>query len=157
FVYVLIGVGMILVIVVTVRLAQDEGDSNGGNGTQGESVYNEVNEAGKLTEGMVGITGSNFDEVVTNSEGVVVVDFFAPSCSYCVKFAPIFAAVFEEYKDQAVFGKFDVTKDSAKITSLEIGGTPETIIFKDGEVANKVSGFVEAARLKAEIDKVLAE
>jgi thioredoxin-like negative regulator of GroEL len=157
FVYVLIGVVMILVIGVTVRLAQDQGDSNGGDGTQKESVYNEVNEAGKLTEGMIGITGSNFDEVVTNSEGVVVVDFFAPSCSYCVKYTPIFASVFEEYKEKAVFGKFDVTKDSAKITSLGIEGTPETIIFKDGEIANKVSGFVEADRLKAEIDKVLAE
>ena len=152
----IIGVVMIMVVGATVRLAQEQGESSGNGDTQKESVYEET-AAGELSEGMVGLTAANYDEIVTNSTGVVVVDFFAPSCSYCVKYTPIFAQVFEEYKEKAVFGKFDVTKDSSKIADLEIGGTPETIIFKDGEVANRVSGYVEADRLRAEIDKVLAE
>lgn len=153
-IYVILGVVVILVVAATIKLAQEsreEGD------IRDSAVYDEVNEAGRLSDGMIGITATNFDEVITDSNGIVVVDFFAPSCSFCVKYAPIFAEVFEEYKDRAVFGKIDVTRASEKVVDLNIAGTPETIIFKDGEVANRVGGFVEADRLKAEIDKVLSE
>jgi thioredoxin 1 len=152
FIYVIIGVIMIMVVAATFMLAQETKEDQS---EKGPVAYEEVNEAGKLSEGMVGITSENYDEVT--SEGVVVVDVFAPSCSYCVRYTPIFAEVFEEYKDKATFGKIDATKNSQIIAPLNISGTPETIIFKDGEIANRIGGFVEADRLKAEIDKVLAE
>lgn len=152
--YIIIGVLVILAVAVTIRLAQEE---RGAERANEPIVYQGIGEAGKLHEGMVGITSANFDEVVTNSTGVVVVDFFSPQCSFCIKYAPVFASVFNEYREKAVFGKFDVTRESFKATELRIEGTPETIIFKNGEEAGRIGGFVEAERLKAEIDRVLSE
>jgi thioredoxin 1 len=141
-------VAVTMVVAITVKLASQEE-------TATNTTYNNTDQAGKLSEGMVGITGTNYDEVVTNSKGVVVVDYFAPTCSYCVKYAPVFATVFEQYKDRTVFGKFDVTKDSAKVADLKIEGTPATIIFKDGKEVSRIGGYVEEVTLKAKIDAVL--
>jgi thioredoxin 1 len=142
----------IMVVAITVKLAtQDE------SSTDKYSVYDDSGAAGRLTEGMVGVTPANYDEKITNSKGVVVIDYFAPTCSYCVKYTPIFSSVFEQYKDKAVFGKYDVTTDSAKISSLKITGTPTTIIFKDGKEAERIGGYVEEPALKAKIDSVLGQ
>lgn len=143
---------VIMVGAVTLKLASQDEPSG-----SVASEYKEAGEAGKLTEGMIGITAANFDEKVTNSKGIVVVDFFAPTCSYCVKYTPIFSAVFEKYKDRAAFGKFDVTTDRSKISGLDIKGTPATIIFKDGVEVGRIGGYVETEELKAEIDKVIAD
>ena len=143
----------ILVAAITVKLSSQEESTTG---TQ-DSTYQSAGEAGRLTEGMVGITASNYDEKVTNSKGIVVVDYFAPTCSYCIKYTPVFSAVFEQYKDRAVFGKYNVPTGSSKIADLKISGTPTTIIFKDGKEAARIGGYVEEAELKAKLDEVLSQ
>jgi len=151
-IYLIIAVLMILVAGATVRLAQESADESAKNSP---AVYDGSTDAGKLAEGMVGITKDNYEEVV-NSEGLVVVDFYAPSCPYCVKYNPIFAEVFKEYREQAVFGKYDVTKDSSVITSLNIKGTPTTILFMNGKEVGRIDGYVEAEALRAEVEKAIA-
>ena len=142
----------IMVVAITVKLA-----SQGEDNTPASTTYSEEGVAGKLAEGMVGVTGSNYDEIITNSKGVVVVDYFAPTCSYCIKYSPVFSAVFEGYKTKATFGKFDVTTDRSKLSDLKIGGTPTTIIFLDGKEADRIGGYVDEATLKSKLDAVLAK
>lgn len=141
-----------MVVAITIKLATKEDAPSETNVT-----YNESGVAGKLTEGMVGVTSANYDEKITNSKGLVVIDYYAPTCSYCIKFAPVFSAVFEQYKDRAVFGKFDVTSDRSKISDLKIEGTPATIIFKDGKEVARINGLVDETTFKAKIDEVLAQ
>jgi thioredoxin 1 len=143
----------IMVAAITIKLSSPE---ESGTSNQ-NAIYEEVGAAGKLSAGMIGITTTNYDEVITNSNGIVVVDYFAPTCSHCITYATTFASVFEQYKDKAVFGKFDVTTDQTKIASLNIGGTPTTIIFKDGAEAERVNGAVDEAELKSKIDGILAK
>ena len=143
----------IMVVAITIKLSSpEESETSDQNVT-----YDEVGAAGKLSEGMVGITTSNYDEALTNSDGVVVIDYFAPTCSHCITYATTFASVFEQYKDKAVFGKFDVTTDQTKIASLSITGTPTTIIFKDGAELERISGAVDEAELKSKIDNILVK
>ncbi len=106
---------------------------------------------------MRGITKDNYDQIVTNSKGLVVVDYYAPTCSYCIKYVPEFADAFNAFKDRVIFGKFDVTTDQSKISELNIEGTPETIIFKDGKEVDRVGGYVKADVLKSAIEKALSE
>jgi thioredoxin 1 len=145
-------VAVIMVGAITVKLASQEETT-----TPASTEYKENGEAGKLTEGMVGLTAANYDEKVTNSKGIVVVDYFAPTCSYCIKYTPVFSSVFGQYKDKATFGKFDVTTDRTKLSSLNLDGTPTTIIFKDGVEVERIGGYVEEPELKAKIDAVLAQ
>jgi thioredoxin 1 len=142
----------VMVVAITIKLASREDAPANTNVT-----YEENGAAGKLTEGMVGITASNYDEKITNSKGLVVIDYYAPTCSYCIKYTPVFSAVFEQYKDRAVFGKFDVTTDSSKIAGLIKEGTPTTIFFRDGKEVGRIDGYVDEATLKAKMDEVLAQ
>jgi thioredoxin-like negative regulator of GroEL len=144
---------MILVVGVTIKLAGSQSNEPSTSPVE----YKASSEAGELAEGMVGITKESYDEIVTNSKGFVIVDYYAPTCSYCVKYVPEFAAAFEEYKERAVFAKFDVTTDQGKIAELEIKGTPETIIFKDGKEIGRVGGYVKADALKSAIEKALTQ
>jgi len=153
-IYIIVGVLVILMIAVTIRLAQED---RGRDGANEPIVYQEIGEAGKLHEGMVGITSANYNEVVTNSTGVVVVDFFSPRCPFCTRYAPVFASVASEYRGRIVFGKFDVSRESSKASELRIEGTPETRIFENGKEVGRIGGFVEAERLRAEIEKALSE
>lgn len=142
----------IMVIAITVKLASQEETP-----TETNTTYEENGAAGKLAEGMVGITTANYDEKITNSKGLVVIDYYAPTCSHCIRYASVFSAVFEQYKGRVTFGKFDVTTDRAKIADLNIEGTPATIIFKDGKEATRIGGYVEEATLRSKIDEVLAQ
>lgn len=141
---------VIMVVAITVKLSTTKEDT-----TQKSTVYDDRGAAGKLTEGMVGVTPSTYDENITNSTGIVVIDYFAPTCSYCIKYTPVFSSVFEQYKDQALFGKFDVTTDQSKISSLNIKGTPTTIIFRDGKEIDRIGGYVDEPELKAKVDAAL--
>jgi len=143
----------IMVVAITIKLSSPE---ESGTSNQ-NATYEEVGVAGKLSEGMVGITTSNYDEVITNSKGIVVVDYFAPTCSHCITYAATFSAVFEQYKDKVSFGKFDVTTDQTKISSLNIAGTPTTIIFKNGTEVERIGGAVDEAELKLKIDTALIQ
>lgn len=147
-----IAVVVLMVGAITVKLATSD---NSPSTTSTE--YRERGEAGKLTEGMVGVTPASYDEKITNSKGVVVIDYFAPTCSYCIKYTPVFSSVFQQYRDKAVFGKFDVTTDRTKIAAHNISGTPATLIFRDGVEVGRIDGYVEEAVLKAKLDEVLAQ
>lgn len=141
----------VMVAAITIKLASSTDEPS----TQKISEYDATGEAGKLTEGMIGITASNYDENVTNRKGYIAVDYFSPTCSYCNRYTPIFSSVFEQYKDRVAFGKFDVTTDRTKISTLEITGTPTTIIFKDGKEVGRIGGYVDETELKARLDEAL--
>ena len=152
-IYLIIAVLAILVVGVTVKLAGSQEDETSNKPAE----YKAATEAGDLSEGMRGITKDNYDQIVTNSKGLVVVDYCAPTCSYCIKYVPEFADAFNAFKDRVIFGKFDVTTDQSKISELNIEGTPETIIFKDGKEVDRVGGYVKADVLKSAIEKALSE
>ncbi|RWS12213.1 disulfide-isomerase A3-like protein [Dinothrombium tinctorium] len=44
--------------------------------------------------------GKNFDELVTNSQKDVLIEFYAPWCGHCKKLAPVYEEVGEEFKNE---------------------------------------------------------
>ena len=55
----------------------------------------------------VEITDSNFNEIVTKND-VVLVDFWAEWCGPCRMIAPMIEELANEYDGKAVIGKLDV-------------------------------------------------
>lgn len=56
------------------------------------------------------VVGKNFDDVVTNSEKDVFIEFYAPWCGHCKKLAPIWEELGEELKNEDVtIAKLDAT------------------------------------------------
>lgn len=86
---------------------------------------------------------NNFKDEVTNTNGLTIVDFWAPWCGPCKMFGPIFESV-SSIKNDVKFCKLNVDEDSENI-SKEYGvmSIPTVILFKDGKEINRNIGFMD--------------
>ena len=87
------------------------------------------------------ITDSSFQEVVLQSDKPVLVDFWAPWCPPCRMLSPVIEQLHNEFEGKAVVAKIDV--DNNQQVSLEYGikSIPTLLIFKNGEVVDKIVGL----------------
>jgi len=97
----------------------------------------------------------NFDKEVISSEIPVLVDFWADWCGPCKMIAPIIDEIAEEYSGKLKVGKVNVSLDNCKGTAERYGvmSIPTLILFKDGDVAEKLVGAVPKAKLKSFVEK----
>ncbi|AGF58003.1 thioredoxin 1 [Clostridium saccharoperbutylacetonicum] len=88
------------------------------------------------------IDSNEFFENVENTEGVVVVDFFANWCGPCKMLAPVFEGVSNEMGDKAKFFKLDIDEGGRIAQKYGISAVPTMIIFKDGVPVENLTGFM---------------
>lgn len=95
-------------------------------------------------------TNSNF-ESFTNSNNLVVIDFWAEWCGPCRLIAPIIHELAEEYKD-VIFGKVDVDQENDLAVKFGIRNIPTVIFMKNGQVVDKIVGAVPKAKFVEKIN-----
>ncbi len=86
------------------------------------------------------ITDQSFQETVLNSDKPVLVDFWAVWCGPCRMLGPIIEEVAEEFEGKAVVGKVDVDNNQQVSVDYGIRNIPTVLIFKNGEVVDKIVG-----------------
>jgi len=89
------------------------------------------------------------------SDGLVVVDFFAPWCGPCKMMAPSVEKLAKEYDGKAKIGKLNVDENQDMSSKYEIQSIPTIIFFKGGEVIDKVVSFQTEEQLKEKIESHL--
>lgn len=98
------------------------------------------------------ITSSNFEETIKGSD-IVLVDFWATWCGPCKMVAPIIDEIANEFQGKAVVGKVNVDEHATLAEQFGIMSIPTMIIFKNGEIAEKMVG----PRTKAQIEAALTK
>lgn len=101
------------------------------------------------------ITDSNFEEVVLNSGAPVLVDFWATWCGPCIMMAPVVEELANDFEGQAVIGKLDVDANPNTAAKFGIRSIPTMMVFKGGEVVDKVVGASSKADLQNRIESQL--
>lgn len=86
------------------------------------------------------ITDSLFKEVVLDSDKPVLVDFWAVWCGPCRMLGPIVEEVAADFEGKAVVGKVDVDNNQQVSVEYGIRNIPTILIFKNGEVVDKIVG-----------------
>ncbi len=98
---------------------------------------------------MLVLNDNNFNEVIKS--GVTLVDFWATWCGPCKMLAPTIEELSKDYDGKCTIAKVDVDECPELARSFGIMSIPTVIIFKDGEIVDKLIGY----RLKREFIEVL--
>ncbi len=107
--------------------------------------------SGKLPD----VTDATFKSDVLDSDGPVLVDFWAPWCGPCRVVHPVLEQIDEERDDLKVVS-LNVDENQQTAATYEVLSIPTLILFKDGEIAKKVIGAMPKRRLEAELEPALA-
>jgi thioredoxin 1 len=103
------------------------------------------------------ITDQSFQETVLSSDKPVLVDFWAVWCGPCRMLGPIVEELATEFDGKAVVGKVDVDNNQQVSVDYGIRNIPTLLIFKNGEVVDKIVGVApketNAAKLSAHLKK----
>ena len=86
------------------------------------------------------------EEVVKKfGKGVQVVNVFATWCGPCQMLSPVLEEVSEELG--MTFMKVDLDQNRDYALANEVQGVPNTMVFKDGILVNRLVGFVPKNKL----------
>ncbi|MDR1572427.1 MAG: thioredoxin [Clostridiales Family XIII bacterium] len=100
------------------------------------------------------LTEENYEKEIAAPEPMVV-DFYADWCMPCKAMAPVFDRVAGEYGGRVRFAKIDVDQSKQLAIKNKVLSIPTLLFFKGGEVADRVSGPIDAVQLKNRIDALL--
>ena len=101
------------------------------------------------------ITDANFAAEVEQSETPVLVDFWAPWCGPCKMIAPIVEEIAGEYEGKLKVGKLNTDDNQQIPTKFGIMSIPTLMLFKNGEVVERIVGAQGKEALTSKINAVL--
>ncbi|MDB9882919.1 thioredoxin [Bacteroidia bacterium] len=99
---------------------------------------------------------SNFEQEVLNSgDTPVLVDFWAEWCGPCRMIGPLVEELATEYEGKAIIGKMNIDNNPGTPMKYGVRSIPTLLVFKNGEVVDKVVGAVPKTTLSDKLDNQL--
>jgi thioredoxin len=102
------------------------------------------------------IDDTNFTETLDRSDGLLLVDFWAPWCAPCRAMGPIVEQIALAYAGRVRVAKVNVDQAPASAEQLGVRSIPTLALFRDGSPVDQWVGVVPRARLEAYLDTHLA-
>ena len=105
---------------------------------------------------MAVINGSQeeFNNLV--SSGIVLVDFYATWCGPCKMLAPVLERISTSRADFDI-AKIDVDQSQNLAYKYDVQVVPTIVIFKNGNVMNRLEGFLSESEIIEEMSKYMEE
>ncbi|WP_197094831.1 thioredoxin TrxA [Candidatus Erwinia haradaeae] len=96
---------------------------------------------------MIHLTDENFDSIILNTEGLILVDFWAEWCRPCKMIAPILDEIAVEYKEKLIVSKFNVDQNPNTTLKYGIRSIPTLLLFKNGLLLDTKVGVLSKGNL----------
>lgn len=99
----------------------------------------------------VKLNDANFQDKL-NEYPLVLVDFWAEWCGPCKMVEPIIEELADDLQGKAVFGKLNVDNNKQKASEYQVSSIPTMIVFKDGEVVDRMIGALPKEQIKQKLE-----
>jgi thioredoxin 1 len=107
------------------------------------------------SEKVVQLTDDTFETTIKDSDKPVLVDFWAEWCGPCRRVGPIVDELAREFDGKLTVAKVNVDEDSMAANKLGVQSIPTLMLFKGGQLAERIVGAVPKDTLVEAINRVL--
>ncbi|MBI3605539.1 MAG: thioredoxin [Nitrospirae bacterium] len=108
------------------------------------------------SKGYVTVTDQNFKSEVLDAKEPVLVDFWAEWCAPCRIIGPVIEKLAAEYKGRVKVAKLDVDASPVTASTYQIHSIPTLLVFRNGQIVDRVIGTVSKSILVEKFQKVIA-
>ncbi|CAA9890413.1 thioredoxin 1 [Candidatus Methylobacter favarea] len=105
-----------------------------------------------MSDSVIHVSDSEFNETVIKANGPVLVDYWAEWCGPCKMIAPVLDDIAREYQDKLTVVKLNIDENPDTPQHYGVRGIPTLMLFKDGEVEATKVGALTKSQLAAFID-----
>lgn len=102
------------------------------------------------------VTEQTFQDEVVDSPQPVLVDITAVWCAPCKMLDPLVRQLANEWTDRIKVVKIDADQNPGLLMQYGILGIPTLMLFKGGDIKERMTGFVPKDRLVARLSPHLA-
>lgn len=104
------------------------------------------------SEHLVNISATTWADEVGNSSVPVLVEFGAAWCPPCRMLTPILAELAAEYGSTFKIGTIDADTNGELAAQYGVMGLPTMLLFKGGQLVDRIVGFTPKKEIKSRID-----
>jgi thioredoxin 1 len=105
-----------------------------------------------VSDAVLHVTDSEFNETVINASGPVLVDYWAEWCGPCKMIAPILDQIAVEYIGKLTVVKLNIDDNPETPQHYGVRGIPTLMLFKDGVIEATKVGALSKSQLADFID-----
>lgn len=97
---------------------------------------------------VISVTADHFEQEVLQTEGIVMVDFWAAWCGPCKMLSPIVDQIAEEHPEIKVC-KVNIDEEPSLAIDYKVMSIPTLLVFKNGEKVNMSIGVQSKSDIEA--------
>jgi len=106
-----------------------------------------------MAAGVTELTDDTFEETIAAATTPVLVDFWATWCAPCRRIAPIVEEIAGDYGEKLIVAKMDIDANQQTPMKHGIQSIPTLMVFKDGELKERLVGAHPKGTLTEIIDR----
>ncbi len=102
------------------------------------------------SDNVIRVTDGDFDSRLEKNP-LILVDFWAAWCFPCKMIAPLVEEMASTYKDNLICAKLNVDENPVTAAKFSITGIPTLLLFKNGNLVERIVGAVQKEQLEEKI------